>query len=225
MRLNSIPRWQKVIGLLVLVLVTYLSVGYLLHLVIFPEKIPAITTYFQEGDVFESKFEGLRQTVLKQENGRVHCHLDFMPYAPGPPLHVHTRFDELFENGSKPLSLIVDSDTVTLKPYEKLRIPKGVPHKPFNNTGDSIAIGMKDFAFPEEFAFYLNQVYGYLDESPENMQPPGILLQMSMFNQYFDSYLPENGPIPVQKTIGFVIVPLARLLGYKSYYSKFDPKR
>ena len=41
----------------------YLSFGYLFHLVIFPEKIPKITTYFQSEDNFKSDFEGFSQTV------------------------------------------------------------------------------------------------------------------------------------------------------------------
>ena len=49
---------------------------------------------------------------------------------------------------------------------------------------------------------------------------------MAMFIQYFDSYVTENAqPIAVQKFTNFMIVPLARLLGYKSYYPTYDIKR
>ena len=215
--------WRKIFTYLALILATYLGLGYLFHLVIFPEEIPPISTYFDAGDEFKSDYEGFTQTVIKQEDGRVYCKLKLKRYAPGPPLHIHTGFEEYFENGSEPLQMIVEKDTITLKPFEKLLIPKGVAHKPFNSRSNEIDLTMKEFAFPEEFAFYLNQVYGYMDEDPANMKPPKVIFQMAMFNQYFDSYAVEhNVPIIVQKTIGYLIVPMARMMGYKSYYKKYD---
>jgi len=79
-------------------------------------------------------------------------------------------------------------------------------------------------AFPEKFAVYLSQVYGYMDESEENMKPPKVIFQMAMFNQYFDSYLEEGPPVSIQKFQNFLLVPLARLRGYKSYYQKYEIK-
>jgi len=41
----------------------YLGIGYLFHIVIFPEYKPDITNYFKQGDVFYSKAEGLKKKV------------------------------------------------------------------------------------------------------------------------------------------------------------------
>jgi len=82
-----------------------------------------------------------------------------------------------------------------------------------------------DAAFPQEFAVYLTQVYGYFDESKENMNPPKVIFQMAMFQQHLDSYLGEGPPLSIQKIQNFIIVPLARLLGFKSYYKKYEIKR
>ena len=49
--------------------------------------------------------------------------------------------------------------------------------------------------------------------------------QMAMFTQYFDSYLGEGPPVMIQKSLYFLLVPLARGLGYKSYYKKYENKR
>ncbi len=206
--------------------IVYLSVGYFLHLIVFPEKVPDIANYFQPGDVFKSDFEGFTQTIIRQEKGKVYCKLELAPFAPGPPVHVHTDFDEFFENGNKVMSIIINNDTIVLQPHENRLIPKGTPHKPFNPTPDTVRLTMKKYAFPEEFAFYLNQLYGYVDESEDNLKPPKVLFQMAMFNQSFDSYLTKKAPpIAVQKFTNFMIVPLARLLGYKSYYPKYDIKQ
>ncbi|MBC7886909.1 MAG: hypothetical protein H7Z13_03410, partial [Ferruginibacter sp.] len=81
----------------VIVLVAYLAIGYLLHTVVFPEQKPDISAYFKAGDIFYSKTEKIKQTVVKQENGFVFCAASIEPYAPGPPEHIHTDFDEVFE--------------------------------------------------------------------------------------------------------------------------------
>jgi len=38
-------------------------------------------------------------------------------------------------------------------------------------------------SLPFDFAIYLSQVYGYFDASPDNDEMPGVMLQMSLFNQ------------------------------------------
>ena len=38
-------------------------------------------------------------------------------------------------------------------------------------------------SLPLDFAVYLSQVYGYFDASPDNDEMPGVMLQMSLFNQ------------------------------------------
>jgi hypothetical protein len=48
-------------------------------------------------------------------------------------------------------------------------------------------------------------------------------LQMAMFSANgFDSQLADGPPIFLQKLTTFLVVPMARLFGYKSYYSEYD---
>ncbi len=204
----------------------YLSIGYLLHRIVFPEKLPDVATYFREGDILRSEWEGFTQQVVQLEADKVYCTLTIDPYAPGPPLHIHRTFDERFESFDRPLSLRVGRDTIVLQPGESYLIPRGTPHKPFNPTGDTIRLTMEPFAFPETFAFALSQVYGYFDESEANQQPPRVLLQMALFNQYFDSYRAEGAPpVAVQRAMNFLLVPMARGLGYRSWYERYGPQR
>ena len=212
---------KKVVLYLLSVILLYLMVGYLFHWIIFPEPEVDVSNYFQPGDVFYSQMEGFKQTVLKQENGKVYCKVEVEPHAPGPPLHIHVGFDELFEIQSGELSILVDGKKITLKPGKTYLVEKGTPHKPFNETDSTIVAVMKEFAFPEEFAVYLSQVYAYMDESQENLKPPKVIFQMALLNQYFDSYLGEGPPVAIQRVQNFLIVPIARLLGYKSFYEKF----
>lgn len=200
----------------------YLSVGYLFHLVIFPEKKPKVSTYFKPGTSFQSKLENAKQTIVKQENGIVYCNSQIGPFAAGPPEHIHYSFDEVMaiENGE--LSVLINGEVKKIKPGEKLLIPKGVPHKPFNETADTIRFS-NEVAFPEKFAFNLVQVYGMLDNNPNFEKFPGILFQMSLLStEGFDSYLAVGPPVFAQRILSFLLAPAARLLGYKSYYKEYD---
>jgi mannose-6-phosphate isomerase-like protein (cupin superfamily) len=207
----------------VIVIAVYLVIGYLLHAVVFPEKKPDISAYFKAGDIFYSKTERIKQTVVRQENGFVYCSASIEPFAPGPPEHVHTDFDEDFEITNGELSMLVNGEVKKLRPGQKLHIPKGTPHKPFNQTADTIYT-KELVAFPEKFAFHLVQVYGLMDN--ENLgKSSGTMLQMSLMNcAGFDSYM-AGPPIFMQKTLGFVLAPATRLLGYKSYYPAYDIRR
>jgi len=210
---------------LVVILAAYLSIGYLFHLVIFPEEKPDVSNYFKPGYIFNSKWEGFKQSVIKQENGRVYCKVEISPNAEGPPLHIHTGFDEIFKVDSGEATILINGETKKIKAGAKLVIPKNTPHKPFNRTDEPVILIMDESAFPEDFAVYLSQVYGYFDESDANRRLPRVIFQMAMFNQYFDSYLAEGPPVIVQKIQNFLIIPLARLLGYRSFYRKYRIKR
>lgn len=200
----------------------YLLLGYLFHLIVFPEEKPEISEYFKPNDKFYSKVEGFRQHVEKQENGYVYCALEIDPLAGGPPRHIHTSFDETFEVENGKLTIWVDGEVKQIGPGEKVIIPRGTPHKPYNETTERIRV-KGTIAFPEKFAYHLPQVYGIMEEKPNFAQSPGMILQMSLFNSAgFDSYIADGPPIIVQKVIGFMVAPIARLLGYRSYYTRYD---
>lgn len=208
---------------LVIVLAAFIVAGYLFHSYVFPEIKPDITTYFRPGDVFYSSTEKIRQTVVKQENGFVYCSASIEPFAPGPPEHIHTDFDEIFEITNGELSLLVNGEVKKLRPGQKLHIPKGTPHKPFNETADTIYT-KELIAFPEKFAFHLVQVYGLMDN--KNLgKSSGTLFQMSLLNDAgFDSYI-AGPPLFMQKATDFILAPATRLFGYKSFYPEYDIRK
>jgi mannose-6-phosphate isomerase-like protein (cupin superfamily) len=224
--LNYVKMLRKILKkramYLLIAIAAYLVIGYLFHLVIFPENKPPVTTYFKQGQELYSKTEGFRQTVLKQENGHVFCSLIIEPFADGPLKHIHTGFDEYFQISNGELTVWVDGKIKKLYPGETLHVPKGTPHKPYNETADTIHM-KSSIAFPEKFAFYLSQVYGIMDNTPAFGKSPKTALQMAMISTAgFDSYVAEGPPVVVQKLMAFLITPLARLLGYKSYYKEYD---
>jgi mannose-6-phosphate isomerase-like protein (cupin superfamily) len=213
---------KKMFMYLLILIAGYLVIGNLFHRVIFPEKIPVVSTYFKPGQEFYSKTEGFRQTIVKQENGLVYGQLEIEPFAGGPPKHIHTDFDETFEIENGELTVWVDGEIKKLHPGEVLHIPKGTAHQPYNETGDTIRL-KGSFAFPEKFAFSLSQVYMVVDKEPGFVNSPKALFQMALFTGAgFDSYKGDGPPVIMQKVMFALITPLARLLGYQSYYKKYD---
>jgi mannose-6-phosphate isomerase-like protein (cupin superfamily) len=202
----------------------YIGIGQFLIRVIFREQLPSIPEYFQPGDVLHSNYEGFTITINRQEKGLVYGSLSIGPRAAGPPVHRHLGFDESFSIENGQVSLIHGEKKQTLTPGEEVLIRKGEAHKFFNETDETIR-AKGEFVFPEKFAFTLCQLYGFMDEYPDFEKSPKVMLQIPLFQQNgFDSYI-AGPPIAVQKLMGLLISPIARLLGYRSYYPKYQPIR
>jgi len=209
------------------VVAAYLIVGNLLDSVVLREVEPGPTFYPPAGFQFVSKSEGFRQTVLKRDNGVFWLELELEPYAAGPPEHVHTTFAENFAVAEGTLSLLFQGETRVVRAGEKLLVPPGTAHKPFNGTGSRVVVRgplEPEYAIPDLFSVFLTQAYGFFDESPSNNQAPKALLQMSRFAPKYDSWL-ASVPVPAQRALFFIIRPIARLLGYRTHYEKYIPRR
>ena len=205
----------------------YLLIGALLDRVVFPEAEPGPDYYPRQGQVFVSKTEGFRQTVLKREGGLAWVELVLEPRAPGPPEHIHTSFAENFIVAEGTLSLLVNGEKKLLRAGESLMVTPGTPHKPFNETDSPVVIRgplTPEYGMPERFTVFLTQAYGFFDESESNGRPPKALLQMSRFSPKYDVWL-AGQPFPLQKAVFFVIGPTARLLGYRTHYERYAPNR
>ncbi len=200
------------------IIVGYLSIGYLFHLVLFPETKPNPQNYLKTGDLLKTETGGNEIKMLGWENDDVILQLTFDPGAEGPPVHIQTEWDEYYKVLEGQLSLWYDGETKKLSEGEEITIPRGIPHKPFNPTDDPVVSKGK---MPAQFVMYLDQIYKYMDEDERNAEPPRMIFQMAVSNQYFDSYLGEGPPVWVQKFLNFLLIPLARLMGYQSFYEKY----
>lgn len=217
---------KLLLGILGFIL-AYVLIGALLDKVIFPEAEPGSDYYPREGQVFVSKTEGFRQTILKRDNGLVWSELVLEPYAAGPPEHIHTSFPENFIVAEGTLSLLVNGEKKLLRAGESLLVHPGTPHKPFNETDSRVVVKgplTPEYGIPDWFSVFLTQAYGFFDESESNSQPPQALLQMSRFSPKYDSWL-ARPPVSLQKALFFVISPTARLLGYRTHYEKYKPSK
>ena len=184
--------------------------------------MPDLNEYFQVGKSYESKLEGLTQTVVKIENGNLITDIYFNAKSAGPVKHVHENFDEIFTVKSGTLSMEYEGEIKKLVAGQSLIIPQNTAHRPFNET-DSIVVVTSEM--PVEFAYCLSQIYPFWDENEANSKPPKILFQLAVFGDKFDSYPTKDAPPkPVLKTMKFLLAPSARLMGYKNYNENYKPQ-
>jgi mannose-6-phosphate isomerase-like protein (cupin superfamily) len=221
-------RWvRRVFWAFAIIVALLIVVGPMLDRVVFPEREPGPEFVPKVGQVFHSKSEGFTQSIVKLQTGLIWSELTLDPHAPGPPPHVHTTFTERFRVRSGTVSILAGGKVVRVQAGEEFVVAPGVPHKPFNETGQmAVVLGplTADYALPERFGVFLSQAYGFFDAAPENSRPPRALLQMSRFSPAYDSWM-GGPPVALQRAACWVIGPIARLLGYRAYYPDYAPAR
>lgn len=208
--------------LTVSIIAGYLIVGLIFHHLIFPTKTPDLNNYFEVGKSFQSKLEGLSQTIVKMENGLLTTDIKIQARSNGPVTHIHENFDEAFLVKSGTLSMQYGNDIKKITAGQTIVIPKNTPHKPFNESDSLVEVTS---IMPIDFAYCLSQIYPFWDENEANSKPPKVLLQLAVFGNKFDSYPTVDAPPkPVLKTLKFLLAPTARLIGYKNYNEDYRPK-
>ena len=207
----------KALGIrVVLVLLASVVVANLLHRVVFTADPPDPATYPRAGDTFGSAAEGFKQHVVALRDGWVVLRTQVAPRAPGPPMHFHRSFAEVFTVESGKLDVELPDGTIQLGPGEQHRVEAEVPHRPYNPTDEEVIIASDKPAMPQSFAACLVQIYHFLDAA-EGRMGPGLMVRLAALDPICDSTLPE---IPAVVRVGteWLIVPFARALGYNNYY-------
>jgi mannose-6-phosphate isomerase-like protein (cupin superfamily) len=205
-----------------------MAVGWLTACVVdwaLPEPPAPEFLYPAVGQVINSIAEGFTSLVIKTEDKYVWLETRLAPHAPGPPPHVHRKFAENFYVARGTLSVRLGNVIKTVCEGESFLVSAGMVHQPFNDTDEEVVLRgplTMEYALPRDFLLFLTQIYGYIDESPAHAKMPAVLLQMSLFSPRYDAWLADP-PLFVQRVQSMVLRPIARLLGYQSYYKRFVP--
>jgi len=203
------------------IIAAYFIIGLIIHHLIIPVKTPDYQTYFKTGKSFHSKLEGLKQTVVKIDNGILVSDISIEEKSVGPVTHIHENFDEKFTVKSGTLTMQFGNEVKRISEGQSIVIPKNTPHKPFNETDSTVVVTSE---MPLDFAYCLSQIYPFWDKDKANTVPPKILFQLAVFGNKFDSYPTKNAPPKaVLKTLKFLLAPTARLAGYKFYTEEYQP--
>jgi mannose-6-phosphate isomerase-like protein (cupin superfamily) len=203
----------------------YLIAGIVLNSFVFPPATIDYSTYFQPGDVLHSRTEGFDQTVLSVNDGWLHTSLEMAPNAPGPPEHLHESLDETFTVKKGTMSILINGEKRTLKAGETITVPRLTPHRPFNETNETVVVESDDpKTLTNKFAYHLSQLYPFVDRFENGPGTLDIMMQFSVFGNEMDAWIADRPPIFVQKSMRVLMAPTARMLGYKNYYEEYRPK-
>ena len=201
-------------------LLVSVGVANLLHRIVFPPDPPDPATYPRAGDTFGSTAEGVQQKIMEVRDGWVVLRSRVVPGAPGPPMHFHRSFAEEFTVESGRLHVELPGGVIQLGPGERHRVEPGVSHRLYNPTDKEVIIASDKPAMPQSFAACLVQIYHFLDAS-EGQTGPNLMLRIAALDPICDSTLPEI-PAVVRVGTDWMVVPFARVLGYKNYYPEFS---
>lgn len=215
-KIKRILLWKLVI------IVGYFAVGIIFHHYLFPPRKPDYASYFKTGDKFQSNWEGFEQTVISQKDDWLNTKVVMRPKSAGPPVHIHENFDEVFTVKEGTLSVLINGEKKIVRAGESVKIPRGTPHKPFNESDLPVLVEDENGkSFPLEFAYHLSQIYPLIDSLDGNPGNLTMMMQFSVYGGEFDSWMADSPPIGVQKVTRFLLAPTARLLGYKNYYEEY----
>lgn len=187
----------------------------ILHDLIFPLRKPDLEHYFSPGDSFSSSAEGITQTIIRSEGGRVYSELRLEPWAAGPPEHMHLGFDECLAVTSGVLTTTADGKIRKIPAGGRLEIPRGVYHRMYNETAEPVVLRSEkegDY-IPVEFAWSLAQLYPLMGRKGGLTLP--MFLKLCALDTFFDSF-PKGPPPAVLKGVKRLVRPYARLLGYSA---------
>lgn len=208
--------YGRILLSLVVLLFGYLAVGNLFHRAIYPLPPPDPASYPKFGDVLVSRSEGFIQKVTGIKGEWITSELVVEPNSPGPPLHYHDTFDELFSVVEGTLHVRVHKDVKQISPGETFLVAAGIPHRPFNPTAVRVVLASGEPSIPITFAACLVQLYALMDAEVQ-MSGLDMALQMSVIDPICDTHIADI-PAPLWETLKAVLAPAARLLGYRNYY-------
>lgn len=199
-----------------LTVATLVAIANLLHRVVFPQTPPPPASFPRAGDSFASATEGFDQKVMAVRDGWLVLETRVAPRAPGPPLHFHRTFAETFTVASGSLSIELPGETKVLGAGESFTIPAGTPHRPHNPSDTEVVIGGDAPAMPQAVGACLVQLYHFLDAAAGEIGP-ATGLRIAALDSSCDATVAEI-PAPVRVGIDWLVVPFARLFGYRNHY-------
>jgi quercetin dioxygenase-like cupin family protein len=144
------------------------------------------------------------------------------PHGPAEPEHIHIRQESSAEVVSGALHFSVRGKEQIVRAGEKIVIPANTPHY-FWNEGDEDARALQEFRPALKTELFFETLFGLARDGKLTDKGMPTTLQISVMAPAFgDEIRPTSPPWFVVKMLGWLIGPIARLLGYRSTYARYS---
>lgn len=174
------------------------------------------------GDTIENPLSGERITFQEtgaETGGRyLAAEIRLAPHGVGPPRHVHPRIEERFRVVSGTLSALVGDREQRYGPGEEFTVPRGTPHRWWNDTPEEVVIAARvSPALPLDR--FLENVFAMVQMGYSNARGmPGPLRLSRVLPRFWDVLHLASPPFPVQNATMATLGVAARVLGFPSEY-------
>ncbi len=135
--------------------------------------------------------------------------------------HVHPAIEERFTVLDGQVGFRLSGQVVTAKPGATLLAPAGMPHD-WWNPGPGEALVRVEIRPAARFEAFIQNAFGLAQDGKVNRRGMPNLLQLALLAREFDDVIRfTRPPRLVQRALFGLLVPLARLLGYRGSYPEY----
>jgi quercetin dioxygenase-like cupin family protein len=136
--------------------------------------------------------------------------------------HCHPYADEIFQVISGTLNYKLNGTEKKAGPGEKIILPSGQPHAHWNAGPEELVI-LQTITPCLDIERFLETLFGLAMDGRLNKDGQPRFLQVMVWLRAVQNktYLADI-PVSIQKLLSFLLAPLAKMLGYKAFYSKYS---
>lgn len=200
-------------------LIALFLVGTTFHYLLFSEPTPDPTYFPRSGEVVNDPSTGerfeFRKTSVETDGKLVEMELTLQPGG-RQDLHAHAGEDVTIRSQSRTFIVVVDGEEHDLGVGDTLVIARGKMHQALNPT-DRVVRAAIEVHPGGDFDVFLVQFHGFMNAEGPPKTDEDVFWQMILFGNRYGVYR-DGPPLFVQKVVGFVLAPAARVMQYQSFY-------
>ncbi len=176
------------------------------------------------GDVIESPVLGeriiFRKTAADTHGELLEFEAVAEPGTPGPVEHIHLRQAERVEVISGVMVARIAGREERVEAGQHIIIPASTPHT-FCNGGPGDLHLLAEFRPALQTERFFEIMFGLARDGNTDTAGSPSFLQIAVMSQAYDIYIPRP-PILIQRLLFAILVPIAKLCGYRAWYPKYS---
>ena len=175
-------------------------------------------------DSIENPVTGERIVFAKRpaptDGAPLEFELTLEPRPAAVPEHIHARQEEHIEVTAGAVLLRLGGKEQRLATGAALTLPAGIAHTLWND-GESEARLLVQVRPALRTKIAIETLFGLARDGKTNKHGSPNPLQGSLLAREYETFL-GSPPVPIQKALLLVLIPIARLLGYRATYPQYS---